>query len=129
MPTHTAVISLGSNIHPRQNISRARALLRQQYTIIRESRFIRTKPIGDTNQPDFINGTVLLETQSNLPSLKKSLKALEKSLKRKRAANKFAPRTIDLDIVVWDNRIIDPDYYSRNFLRDSVLSLLPLLEK
>ena len=39
---------------------------------------------------------------------------------RVKSANKFGPRVIDLDIVVWNGEVTDEDYYSREFLRDAV---------
>ncbi|MCD6115578.1 2-amino-4-hydroxy-6-hydroxymethyldihydropteridine diphosphokinase, partial [bacterium] len=53
------------------------------------------------------------------------LKDVEKSLKRERTENKFGPRTIDLDIVVWNNAVIDDDVYTRGFLKKAVKFLIP----
>jgi len=45
------------------------------------------------------------------------LKGVEDRLKRDRNSPKFGPRTIDLDIVVWDGTIVDQEYYTRDFLK------------
>ena len=45
------------------------------------------------------------------------LKGVEDRLSRDRNSPKFGPRTMDLDIVVWDGNIIDPEYYDRDFLK------------
>ena len=57
-----AVVGLGSNIEPDQNIQKAKGYLAKKFSILAESRFKRTKPIGSVVQPDFINGVILIET-------------------------------------------------------------------
>jgi len=42
---------------------------------------------------------------------------------RDRSQEKFGPRNIDLDILIWNNAIVDPDYYTRDFLRNSAAEL------
>lgn len=122
---NTAVISLGSNIHPEKNIRQAMDSLGQQFPIIRESRFVRTRPIGMAEQPDFINGAVLVETSLTRDLFKKSLQAIETQLGRRHGGPKFGPRTIDLDILVWNDHVVDQDFYSRDFLKNAVLEVLP----
>ena len=124
-----AIIALGSNIDPKKNVSKARGLLSQKFQIIKESRFIRTKPIGISKQPDFINGVVYIQTENELKQLKRNLKTIETLLGRKKGKEKFGPRTIDLDIVVWNNSIIDTDFYKRPYLKKSVLEILPNLKE
>ena len=63
------VVGLGSNINPKRNILKATRLLTQKYKFIKKSRFVKTKAIGDKSQDDFINGAILVETQSNLGEL------------------------------------------------------------
>jgi len=125
---NTAVIGLGSNIEPEENIDQARRLLRGRFTVKNESEFIETAPVGYTKQDNFINGAVLVETDLTLEKLNARLKDFEKQLGRQESPVRFGPRTIDLDIVVFNNRIIDQDFYSRDFLKNSVLELLPNLE-
>lgn len=123
-----AVISLGSNINPEENIKKTKGILVQKFKPLKESAFISTKPVGNAAQPDFINGSVLIETPLNLESLQTELKKIETSLGREKTQDKFGPRTIDLDVVVFNRKIIDPDFYSRGYLKQAVLELLPGLE-
>ena len=125
---NTAIIALGSNIHPQENIPKAKELVRQKYKTIAESQFITTKALGLTEQADFLNGAFLIETEGSLEALNEGLKKIEISLGRIPAADKSGPRTIDLDIVVWNDQVIDQDFYERDFLKDSVLELLPHLK-
>ena len=46
---------------------------------------------------------------------------------RNRSHDQHGPRTIDLDIVIWNEDIIDQDFYERNYLKESVLELIPNL--
>lgn len=119
------IIGLGSNIDPEQNIQKAKEILIQNYQVLTESHFEVTKPIGGIDQPDFINGAVLLETILNMEELKIALKQIESSLGRDMQHDRKGPRTIDLDIIVWNDKIVDQDFYNREFLRKFVLELLP----
>ncbi|MCA9392801.1 MAG: 2-amino-4-hydroxy-6-hydroxymethyldihydropteridine diphosphokinase [Candidatus Omnitrophica bacterium] len=125
--SNTSVIGLGSNIDPEKNIAAARALLKQEFQVLGESRFVQTAPVGYIDQDDFINGAVHIETDLPLADLSSRLKQLEERLGRQRSVIKHGPRTIDLDVVVFNGQIIDNDFYERDFLRDSVLELIPKL--
>lgn len=115
-----AIISIGSNIDADINISRMISLLRQYVHITAISPLVRTTPIGITNQPDFTNGAVRIITHLDRDQLKKIIKRIEDDLGRDRSLPAFGPRTMDLDIVVWNNKIVDDDYHTRDFLRNSV---------
>lgn len=114
------IIGIGSNINAEKNIAKMLDLLEQKVDVIRVSSLIQTKPIGITNQPDFTNGAVKIQTNLLETGLKKLLRKLEDSMGRDRSQPKFGPRCIDLDIVVWNGKIVDPEYYTRDFLKSSV---------
>lgn len=114
------IIGIGSNINAEINISASMKILGKQVEIVKISGLIKTKPIGITNQPDFTNGAVKITTNLNQDDLTKLLKSIEDEMGRDRSAPKFGPRCIDLDIVVWNNEIVDDDYYTRDFLKKSV---------
>ena len=56
------------------------------------------------------------------------LKGVENELGRVRTANKYGPRTIDLDIVIWDGKIVNQDLIERDFLKTAVSEVLPEIE-
>lgn len=122
-----AIIALGSNIEPKKNIQKAKQFLGQKFKILSESGFVTTKAVGFKNQADFLNGALLIETDLEPEDLKSQLQDIEVALGRIRTGEKFAPRTIDLDIVVWNNQIMDVDFYTRDYLKQSVLEVLPQL--
>ena len=122
---NTAVIGVGSNINPEKNIDLAKKKISLEVQLIKVSKLVFTKPIGYENQDDFLNGALLIETEQEKDSVDKILKNIEIELGREKSLNKNGPRTIDLDILLWNNEIIDSDVYSRNFLKESILELLP----
>ena len=125
---NAAVIGLGSNIHAKENIQKAKEALARENKILTESRFITTKPVGILDQADFLNGAVLISTSMTAQELKSRLKKIEKGLGKENGRKQFGPRTIDLDILVWNSKVVNPDFFEREFIRRSVLELLPDLE-
>ena len=120
-----AVIGVGSNIDPQLNISMARTKIAENWRIVAESRFIETEPVGYAEQPNFINGTLLIETRTDRKALQRRLKIIERELGRERDGNRNGPRTIDLDLLVWNGRVVDEDVYARAFLREGIQQVLP----
>lgn len=100
-----AYISIGSNINPKENICRCIDLLKSNFEVSAESYRYETKPYGYENQPNFINLAVKIKTELKPKELLKKLNYIEKKLGRKRKI-KNMPRTIDLDILLYDNKVI-----------------------
>ncbi len=98
-------------------------ILPEKCSVVQLSTLVKTSPIGIEDQPDFVNGAVKVETSLDQVSLKSWLKSVEDRLGRDRTLAKFGPRTMDLDIVVWNGEVVDDDYYTRDFLRNSVAEL------
>ncbi|MDE0292235.1 MAG: 2-amino-4-hydroxy-6-hydroxymethyldihydropteridine diphosphokinase [Candidatus Dadabacteria bacterium] len=126
---NTVIIGVGSNIDAERNVSVAKRMLGEKLRVLGESKFVRTKPIGSREQQDFLNGSLLIETRLGCKQLKTLLKGVEVSLGRGVGEDRYGPRKMDLDILVWNGEIVDPDVYQREFLRRSVIELCPELEK
>lgn len=122
-----AVIAAGSNIEPLKHVEMAIESIAAGHKLVRQTKATWTKPVGVTDQPDFLNLALLIETQVDCRDLNQWLKDLEDRLGRVRSGDKFGPRTIDLDIVVWNGQIVDADVYARQYLFDMVKELLPEL--
>lgn len=118
------IISVGSNIEPEKNVSEAKQILTQDQLLLDESRFNKTSPRGYLNQPAFLNGAFFILTSLEIQELKGYLKSVENQLGRKRTSNKNGPRTIDLDIVLFNNNIVDLDYYKYDFVKLAVDEIL-----
>jgi len=117
------IIGIGSNIDAEENIAKMFRLLADDVEIIQVSTMIQTKPIGIIEQDDYTNGAVRIWTKMDLKTLTLYLKKLEDRMGRDRNQKKFGPRNIDLDILIWNNTIIDPDYFTREFLQKSAAEL------
>jgi 2-amino-4-hydroxy-6-hydroxymethyldihydropteridine diphosphokinase len=106
------LLSLGSNIDPDENIARAGTLLSTKLNIISVSSVWKTKAVG-SDGPDFLNAMVLAESKLAPFELKtKLLSQIENDLGRIRTADKNSPRTIDIDIVMVNEKITDQDIWA-----------------
>jgi len=121
---NTSIIVLGSNIEPQKNIGLAKRLIFERFQVLRESRFLKTKPVGLVNQPDFINGALLIETELECELFRFDLKEIEYRMGRtKNISKSYGPRIIDVDVLVWNDQVVNRDFYEREFVRDFVLEL------
>jgi len=113
---HQVYLSLGSNIQPRLNLPRAVELLHGYGEIHRVSQAWESKAVG-SDGPNFLNACVLLATPLSQTEVKeKAIQSIEAELGRKRSADKNAPRTIDIDIVLFDDQLCDAKYCSQAFV-------------
>lgn len=104
-----AFVAVGSNVKPRQNIVAALTLLQEKVRVRASSTFYRTQPLGGRRQPDFINGVWRIETALGPAQVKNDvLKSIESGLGRVHTDDRFGPRTIDLDLVLY-NRLVTND--------------------
>lgn len=117
------IIGIGSNINAQANIAKVLNLLETHLVVMQVSTMVQTKAIGITDQPDYTNGAVRILTEMSMEELSSFLKKLEDQMGRDRTQPKFGPRNIDLDILIWNNEIVDQDYYTREFLRQSAQEL------
>jgi 2-amino-4-hydroxy-6-hydroxymethyldihydropteridine diphosphokinase len=95
-----AYLALGSNLGNRQeNLKKAIAALGERVKIIRVSRVYETAPMGLTEQPDFLNLVVEIETDLPARELLQEAKAIEQILGRQEGP-RWGPRVIDIDILL-----------------------------
>lgn len=93
-------LSLGSNIRPRFYLPKAIRELRKISRVVKISSIYQTPPFGPANGSKFLNGVLALESKWNWQRLDREIRKIEKKLGRKRdPKDKFAPRTIDLDLL------------------------------
>lgn len=131
-----AFIAVGSNIEPAENIKKAVNLLSQQVQITGLSTVYKTIAIGRPEQPSYYNCVLKVVTQIPPKKLKfQVLRKIEAALGRRRSSDKFAPRTIDLDLIVYDNIVAkiggmvlpDSQITERPFLAFCLYELEPTL--
>jgi 2-amino-4-hydroxy-6-hydroxymethyldihydropteridine diphosphokinase len=125
---HTVYLILGSNINPVHNTRKAVALLSERVTVQAVSTCWQTPPVG-TDGPDFLNTAVCIHTDLDFQLLKTEvLHAVERQLGRVRTADKYAPRPIDLDIMIYDGQILEPDLWTLAYLALPAAELVPDLQ-
>ena len=128
-------IALGSNLDdPEAQVRRAFAeiALLPQTWVHRRSTLRRTAPVGFADQPDFVNACALVQTRLSPRELLDGLLAIEKRHGRGRGIPN-GPRTLDLDIVLYGDRVIDepglkvphPRAHERRFVLEPLVEVWP----
>jgi len=131
-------IGLGSNLGNRLgNIRFALAAMGQMpgSSVLRMSAVYETEPVGNADQPKFLNAAVELETSLEAAALLKSLQRIEHHMGRVRQV-KWEPRVIDLDILYYGSLVIDspelkvphPELSLRGFVLVPLCDLIPEFE-
>ena len=127
-------IALGSNLDPAAHLCEAANLLSFLFTVTGVSDFYRTPTLERPDQPEFMNGMVRVETDFPPQAVKREiLQNIEEQLGRVRTADKYAARTIDLDICLYGDLLLrepgltlpDPELTRRPFLFIPVLDIDP----
>jgi 2-amino-4-hydroxy-6-hydroxymethyldihydropteridine diphosphokinase len=122
---HETYLNIGSNIEPEEHLQEAIRLLRQYGEIKTISNAWASHAFG-SDGPDFLNACVLFLTHLNPRELKQQvIRPIEAQLGRVRGANKFAPRTIDIDIVLFDDEPFGWEFWSNAFVVVPLADLLP----
>ena len=105
-----AYVSIGSNINPEENTLAAISLLCEKVEVLRLSSVYRSKAESDSLQPDYLNCVAEIDTSIAPIELKhRILRPIEDELQRTRTADKFAPRTIDLDLILYGDCMVRSD--------------------
>lgn len=125
---HQAYLSLGSNIEPAAHLLQAIEKLRQVITVNAVSMIWETPAVGSTG-PRFLNASVWISTHFSADDLKNNVIGdIESELGRVRTPDKNGPRTIDIDILVYDEIILDENLWKREYLAIPTAELRPDLE-
>jgi len=123
---------LGGNIGDRmQLLGNAAKMINEKIgTIVKSSSVYETEPWGFQSEKPFLNQVIIVETGLSPKGMLKELLNIEKNLGRKRISTRYESRSIDIDILMYDNLIIDeedlqiphPRLHKRRF------ALIPLAE-
>lgn len=129
-----AYIAIGANIGDRKYyINKALEMIEENVgKIEKKSKIIETKPYGFVSQDDFLNCVIKVSTDIEPRKLLKKLNIIEECLGRERII-RWGPRTIDLDIILYDDVIIDEDdlhiphidFLNRDFVIDPLIEICP----
>ena len=131
-----AFVGIGSNIRPETNMKEALLLLLKQVSVRQISTVYVTEPIGRPADAPYYNAVVEIKTEYSPLELKQQvLRRIEAELGRERGSDRYASRTIDLDLLLYDDIVMasdeltlpDPDILARPFLAFPLLELAPEL--
>ncbi len=102
-------LGIGSNLGQRENNCRKAIehLTDAGVKVKKQSKPVETKPWGVEDQPAFINMAAMAETSLEPLELLSELKAIEKAMGRDMEAGRWAPRLIDLDILLYDDIVLE----------------------
>ena len=130
-------VGLGSNLGERESMIRLALedLSRLPETkLVRASSLYDTEPVGEVDQPNFLNAVAQLETELSARQLLWNLLLIEKRLGRVRT-RRWGPRTMDLDLLLYGDEVIEdsdlrvphPELAHRSFVLVPLIELDPLL--
>ena len=127
-------MSVGSNINPAANVRKAIRRLALQVQVVGVSTVYCTEPVGRLEQQPYYNCVAEIVTEASPVELKhRVLRGIEADLGRERSEDKYAPRTIDLDLIAYDDLVMetdgltlpDPQILRRPFLAIGLRELAP----
>ncbi len=132
----TAYIALGSNLGDRRAMldgALARLRLQPGVEVICVSSYHETEPVGPAGQGKYLNAAAELRTTLDAKQILGMLQAIEKQLGRVRA-ERFGPRTLDLDLLLYGTEIVQSDeltvphprMYERAFVLEPLVEIAPL---
>ncbi len=128
-------VAAGSNVEPERHLALAAAELERAFGSVQFSPWYRNKAVGFEGA-DFINFVVGFETERPVREVLAQLHAIEAQCGRPRNAPKWAPRTMDLDILLFGDRVCDepglklprPDLLRRPYMLGPLADIAPRLE-
>src|SRR5215831_9009319 len=131
-----AYVGLGSNMGDRERMlwSAVHMLaFNPEVEVVAVSSIRETEPVGIVDQPRFLNAAVAIDTELEPRALLDLLMAVERELGRTRDGPRFGPRTIDLDLLLYGDEIVDepglavphPRLHERRFVMEPLAELDP----
>lgn len=133
-----AYVGLGANLGDREGTLRRAVELLDEVAgieVVASSELRETEPVGVVDQPAFLNGAVAVETSLSARELLDSLLRVELLLGRARDGERWGPRTVDLDLLVYGDEVVDepglhvphPRLHERRFALEPLAELDPAL--
>lgn len=120
-------VAIGSNVRPEEHVRKAVALMRERFGTVRLSPIYRNKAVGFVGD-DFLNLVTVFDTVLEVAALKTALDDIELSCGRERGAARFAPRTLDLDLLLYGERVDAKGRLPRKEILEHAFMLKPLMD-
>jgi 2-amino-4-hydroxy-6-hydroxymethyldihydropteridine diphosphokinase len=126
-------VAVGSNVDPEESVMRGLRLLDAEVGVRSVSTFYRTPALDRPRDPSFVNGVVEVGDTLGPLQLKTSLQRIEGTLGRRHGGDRYAPRTLDLDLLLHGDQVLSsdglrlphPDIRERAFVAIPLLELAP----
>lgn len=130
--SHTVYVAIGSNVHAEENVANAARELQRLFPDARFSSWYRNKAVGFEGD-DFVNGVVGFTTELPLASVVDELHRVEELCGRPRSAPRWAPRSMDLDVLLFDDTVLSepkmtlprPDLLKRPYMLGPLAEIAP----
>lgn len=130
-------VALGSNLNsPVKQLKLAlKALEGLSEKPVIHSAFYQSKPLGPSGQPDYVNAAALIHTYKQPHAVLHCLQEIEDNQGRDRTTERWGPRTLDLDLLLYDQRVLDTpsltiphkEMLKRNFVLHPLDEIAPKL--
>ena len=118
-------VSIGSNIEPETQLRFSLTVLQQHFSELIESPVYRSKAMG-FDGPDFLNMVVAFDTNITAEQVHDKLSSIERESGRLKTDKRFASRTLDLDMLLYGNEVIDALHIPRDEIERYAFVLKPL---
>jgi len=123
--SHLAYLNLGSNIQPEINLVRAVRLLHEYGDVLKVSSAWESRSVG-AEGPNYLNACVQFQSLFLQVELKERIiRPIEARLGRERSENRYIPRTIDIDIVLFDDKPYNDKFWRFAFVIVPLADIYP----
>ena len=122
-----AFVGIGSNVRPEQHVRQAVKLMGERFGHVRLSPIYRNQAVGFEGD-DFLNLVAAFDTALGAAELNAALDEIELACGRERGAARFAPRTLDLDLLLYGERVDPALRLPRREILEYAFVLKPLME-
>lgn len=120
---HRLIISLGSNQDAEAKLAEARSFLYKRFLVIYFSETIHTEPVGMPGATPFLNQVALTFTAASPEEVREDFKKIENWLGRTPESKQQGQIPIDLDLLLWDDTVLKPDDWEREYVQLLVRSI------
>lgn len=119
-------IALGSNILPEKYLPIAIQELSREFGGLVACSSIWQSPAVGSDGPDFLNAIVLIQSELSIDALRRDiLRPLEAKMGRERTNDKNAPRTIDMDILIYEDQLLDEEIWQQAHMAVPLAEIYP----
>ena len=122
---HLAYFSLGSNIEPEANLPKSMKLLSGYGEILKVSSVWESAPVGTTG-PNYLNLCILFKAiYTRDEMMHKIIHPIEAELGRERGEDKYAARSIDIDVIIFDDKSVAKDWHTLAYVVVPLAEIYP----